>query len=123
MPKNIKNIVRVADLKRRYQSSNIYDYDASMIVNFPVDTIYDIGEYDDEDGYIKFTDGHGWYVGCVDGIHIEFDDGSHWKFHGFYNDYGSKDPVMISKAIAELRRIIFDLDNEDEPETDMPDIF
>lgn len=124
MPKNIKKIVKVADLRRSDQPSNRYGYDGSRSISCPVINIYDIGEFDDEDGYIKFADGRGWFVGCVEGFYVEFDDGSCYEFHGFHDAYGSKDPGMISEAIAMLRRIVFGFDNEeDDPDTNMPDIF
>lgn len=124
MPKNLKEIVKIADLLSSDQPSNRYGDAAIRSASCPVINIYDIGEFDDEDGYIKFADGTGWYVGCVDGIYVEFNDGSCYEFHGFHDASRYKDSGMISKAIAELRRIIFGLDNEeDNPVTDMPDIF
>lgn len=118
MPENKKKIVKVADL--RCDRSHA----ASISVNYPITDIYDVGEYDAEDGYIKFANGRGWYVGCVEGFYIEFDDGSSREFLGLHDDYGDRDSGMISEVIAELRRIVFGLDNEeDDPDTDMPDIF
>lgn len=118
MPKNMKKIIKVADMRRDLSLS------ASRIVSSQVKIIYDVGEYDADDGYIKFADGRGWYIGCTDGFYVEFDDGSYREFPGLHDAYGARDPGMISEAIAELRRIIFGLDNEeDDPVTDMPDIF
>lgn len=118
MPKNIKKIVKVADLRRDRSHS------ASISVSSPVIDIYDIGEYDANDGYIKFANRRGWYIGCVEGFYVEFDDGSSREFLGLHDPYGDRDSEMISEVIAELRRIVFGFDNEeDDPETDMPDIF
>lgn len=118
MPKNLKEIVKVADMRRDHS------HVASRRVFSQVKIIYDIDEYDSEDGYIKFVDGTGWYVGCTEGFYVEFADGSSREFHGLRDPYGDRDSEMISEVIAELRRIIFGLDNEeDDPDTDMPDIF
>lgn len=118
MPKNMKKIIKVADMRRDLSLS------AGGCVSSQVDIIYDVGEYDADDGYIKFADGRGWYVGCTDGFYVEFDDGSSRVFLGLHDAYGDRDTGMISEVIAELRRIVFGLDNEeDDPVTDMPDIF
>lgn len=90
--------------------------------------IYDIGEYDSEDGYVQFIDRYGsragWYIGCADVVRVDFDDGSSIKYTGLRNPDRSRNCEKISAAIAELRRIVFSHDNEeDNYSTDMPDIF
>lgn len=89
--------------------------------------IYDIGEYDVEDGYVQFIDRYGyktgWYIGCADVVRVDFDDGSSIKYTGLRNPDRSRNSEKISAAIAELRKLWFADDSDDIPESDMPDIF
>lgn len=89
--------------------------------------IYDIGEYDSEDGYVQFIDRYGskagWYIGCADVVRIDFDDGSSIKFTGLRNLDRSRNSEKISAAIAELKQLLFADNPDDTPESDMPDIF
>lgn len=89
--------------------------------------IYDIGEYDSEDGYVQFIDRYGskagWYIGCADVVRVDFDDGSSIKYTGLRNPDRSRNSEKISAAIAELKQLLFTDNSDDTPESDMPDIF
>lgn len=89
--------------------------------------IYDIGEYDSDDGYVQFMSTYGikcgWYIGCVPGIKIDFDNGTSIKFTDLRRPGRSRNCEKISAAIAELRILLFADDSDDIPESDMPDIF
>lgn len=113
----------LTDLDETDESAGAFDTSDKEIYD-----IYDIGEYDSDDGYVQFMSTYGikcgWYIGCVPGIKIDFDNGTSIEFTELQNSDRIRNNDKISAAIAELRRIVFGFDNEeDDPETDMPDIF
>lgn len=89
--------------------------------------IYDIGEYDDEDGYVQFINRYGgrcgWFIGCAVAVEIGFDDGSSITFTDLRRPDRSRNSEKISAAIAELKQLLFADNSDDIPESDMPDIF
>ena len=90
-----------------------------------IDRIYEIGEYDDDDGYIKFkkrTDGNnGWYIGCCYGIRFRFEDNSTIDFVDLYQSGVGRNSDKINEVLEFLRNDVLGI--IDEPETEMPDIF
>lgn len=116
-------IVMLTDLDEIGESMGGFDTSDKEIYD-----IYDIGEYDSEDGYVQFMSTYGikcgWYIGCVPGIKIDFDNGTSIEFTELQDSDRIRNNDKISAAIAELRRIVFSHDNEeDNYSTDMPDIF
>ena len=113
----------LTDLDEDDEMTNNFDTSDKEILD-----IYDIGELDSNDGYVQFMDTYGikcgWYIGCEPGIKIDFDNGMSVKFTELLDSDGIRNNDKISAAIAELRRIVFGHDNEeDNYSTDMPDIF
>lgn len=92
-----------------------------------IDTIYEIGEYDEVDGYIEFNDNidgnDGWYIGCSYGIRFRFEDNSTVEFDKLYR-YGERNPDKINEVLDFLRTSVLSVSEPDtEPDTEMPDIF
>lgn len=89
-----------------------------------IDTIYEIGEYDEADAYIKFknrADGHdGWYIGCSYGIRFRFEDNTTIDFIDLYNVNTGRNPDKINEVLDFLRNDVLGIS---EPDSEMPDIF
>ena len=111
--------------------TGIFDLDSALNVcagcrhkpGIYINTIYEIGEYDEVDGYIKFnsnTDGNdGWFIGCSYGIRFRFEDNSTIEFTELHCD-GSRNPDKINEVLDFLRTSVLP---DTEPDTEMPDIF
>lgn len=86
-----------------------------------VERLYDLDEYRRDRGAIVFTD-RTWYIGCAPKLVIRFDNGATETFSGLRERNGQANREAIKSAMKSIAGLLFSND-DDEPETDMPDIF
>lgn len=89
--------------------------------NQDVEHLYVLDEYRRDRGAIVFTD-RTWYIGGVPKLVIRFDNGTTETFTGLRERGGQANREAIKAAMKSIAGLLFS--NEDDvPETDMPDIF
>lgn len=104
----------------------ISDYDIynSRVANWccedqEVQQLYDFDEYRANRGTIAFKD-RLWFVGCAPKLVIKFDNGATETFEDLTDRLGHANPPAIKNAMKRISDLLL---TEDDPYTDMPDIF
>lgn len=103
-----------------------YDFDDHRVAhtycaNPDVERLYDLDEYSRDRGAIKFRD-RNWIIGCAPKLVIRFNNGATETFSGLRERNGQVNREAIKSAIKSIAGLLFSNDDDD-PETDMPDIF
>lgn len=103
-----------------------YDYDDHRVANYycanqNVERLYELDEYRRDRAAIEFTD-RTWIVGCAPKLVIRFDNGTTETFTGLRERGGQANREAIKAAMQSIAGLLFS-NEDDEPETDMPDIF